>query len=92
MTIVAGIAAGDVGQVLAGCNDTVMTGAANTNDLCVVNGISRCENIGVVAVLTHIAGLNVGDILARRINAVVTVNAVGSDIDVIEVSGQPTCC
>ena len=46
----------------------------------------RCPNVGAVAVLANIRRLNVKRILAGRIGAIVTTDAVIHDIEVIEVS------
>ena len=45
VAVVAIIAAGDVGWVFAGCNYSVMTRAAGTNDLCVVDRVSRSPDV-----------------------------------------------
>ena len=90
VTIVTGIAAGDMRWMFASCDDAVVTRIARTDDLCVIDGEGRGKNVRVVAVLANIAGLNVSDVLARRIDAVVAVNTIARDIQVIEVCRQPT--
>ena len=50
-----------------------------------VDGADRCPDVGGVAVLADIAGLNVCETLARRIVAVVAVNAVIRDVYVVEI-------
>jgi len=45
MAVIAIIAAGDVGRVFSGRYDAVMTRAAGTNDLCVVDRVSRSPDV-----------------------------------------------
>ncbi len=45
------------------------------------------KQVGCVAILANIRRLHMRWSLARRIGAVVAVNAVGGDVDVIEVGG-----
>ena len=85
VTIVAGVATGNVRQVFANGDDAIMAGAASPNDLRVINGHYRREYVGRMAVLTNIRGLNVRRILAHCIRAVVATHAIAGDIDVIEV-------
>lgn len=47
----------------------------------------RREQVGRVAILANICRLHMRWIFARRIGAVVAVNAVGGYVDVIEVGG-----
>lgn len=89
MAVVAGIAAADMGRVLAFGDNTVVTGIAGANDLRVIDNVSGCEKVGVVAVLAHVRGLNVGNTLADSIGAVVAATAIADDSGVVEKSGQP---
>ena len=89
VTIVTGVTTGNMRQVFAYRDDAIMAGAASPDNLRVVNRHYGCENIGRVAVLAHIGRLNVRHILARRVGAVVTANAIARDVDVIEVRRQP---
>ena len=76
VTVVAGIAGGQVGRVLARCGNAIMTGAAGTDDLGMVHGEYRCEHVCRMAVLANIAGLNVRQMLAGGLGAVVAAGAV----------------
>ena len=89
MTIVAVFTAGDVIGCFAGCRCAVVAGTATAQDLCMVNRRRRCENDGVVAVLTDIGGLNVLSILADRRSTIVAADAVARDTGMIEDGGQP---
>ena len=89
MTVVAIIAAGDMRRVLACRNDTVVAGAAGANNLSVVHRVSRYPNIRVVAVFANIRCLNVRQVLAGRLNAIVATRAIAGDAYVIEIRGQP---
>ena len=76
MTVVAIDATGDVRRILAGCSDAVMTGPACAEYLRMVNCKHRRKNIGCMAVFADIAGLNVSDVLADCLNAIVTIDTV----------------
>ena len=89
MTVVAVGAAGDVVQVFSGCRDTIMTRAARAQNLCVVNSVGRCPHVRGMAILTHIACLDVRRTFASRINAVVTADTVARDVGVIKIRWQP---
>ncbi len=52
-----------------------------------INGEGRGEDIRVVAVLADITGLNMSDIFTRRVHAIVAVDTIARDIQVIEVCG-----
>ena len=78
--------------MLAGSDDTVVTRIAGSDNLCMVDGKHRREHVCVVAVLAYVAGLNMRRILARCVHAVVAINAVASNVDVIEIGRQPALC
>ena len=59
VAIVAGFAANKVCRVLASRCYAIVTGVAGAGDLRMVNGKYGRKYIGVVAILTNIAGLNV---------------------------------
>jgi hypothetical protein len=90
MAIVTGIIAGNVGGVFSGSYDAIMTGAATANYLCMVHGKHRHENVTGMAILADIAGLDMGKVLAHGFDAVVTIDAIAGDTDVIEIRRQPT--
>ncbi len=89
MAVIAGIATENMRWVLARRDRAVMTGIARTDDLCVVYGKDRCKYVGVVAVLADVTGLNVSEILANGIGAIVTVDTVADNVEMIKVCGQP---
>ncbi len=85
VAVVTGFATGDMRGILAAGCDAVMTGSASTYDLCMVDYIHWCPNIGIVAVLTDIRCLNVCGILAGCSHAVMAVAAVINDFGMVEV-------
>jgi hypothetical protein len=89
MTVVTGITAGEVGRVFAGRNDTVVTRITGANDLRVIDSKHRREDIRVVAILANIARLDMCQILAGRLHAIVAVDAIPGDVQVVEICRQP---
>jgi len=89
VAIVAVIAAGNMRRVLAGCGNTVVTGIAGANDLHVINQVGRRENDIVVTVFANIARLYMCRVLAERVGAVMTAEAIIGDVDVIEIRRHP---
>jgi hypothetical protein len=85
MTIVTGIAAREVGRVLAGCRHSVVTRITGANDLYVIDRVHRRKDVGIVAVFTNIARLDVGRILACRIHSIVAVDAISNDVQMVEI-------
>ena len=72
VAVVAGVTAGDVGRVLADGHGAVMTRAAGTQHLGVINKVRRLPQGGVVAVLADIARRDVRRRLAGRRHTIVT--------------------
>lgn len=91
VTIVAVIATGNVGRVLAGRDVAVMATAAGPDYLRVVNNRDRTENIRIVAVLADIRCLYMGRSLPRGVSAIVAARAIVDDIRMIEIGWQPGC-
>ncbi len=60
VTVLAVITAGDVRRVLTDCSYAVVTGITCANDLGMVDRKCRCEDVGVVAILTNVGRLNMG--------------------------------
>ena len=89
MTVVAGVATGDVRRVFAGRRDAVMTGAAGTQHLRVINGEHRREHVGSVAILAHVGRLYMRRAFANGFGAVVAVDAIAGDVHMIEIGWQP---
>ena len=54
MTVVTGVAARNVGRVLAGRSIAIMTGATTAYDISMVDRKCRCETVGCVAVLAGV--------------------------------------
>jgi len=76
MAIIASIAACYVCRMFACCNEAIVAGVAGTNNLCMVHGEDRGEDVGIVAILANIAGLNMRQILANGMDTVMAVNAI----------------
>lgn len=55
-----------------------------------IDGEYRGENIRVVTILADIAGLDMCDVLARSVHAVMAVDAISRDVQVIEVRRYPS--
>ena len=89
MTIIAGIVAGNVSWVFADSDVAIMTGAALTNNLRMVDGKYRRENIRVVAVLADFACLDVVHVFTDSFDPIVAVDAISTDTHMIEVGRQP---
>lgn len=85
MAVITVVTARQVSRILAGRGHAVMARAAGTHYLGVVNGKCRRPYIRVVAVFADIARLNVGEIFACGICAVMAVNAVVRNLRVIEI-------
>jgi hypothetical protein len=85
VAVVAGIAAGEVRRVLAGCNYAIVTGATGADDLGMVDAKYGRKYVGVMAVFANVAGLNVRKVLANGAHAVVAVNAATGDIQMIKI-------
>ena len=78
-----------MGRVLTGRGDAVMTRTAGAQDVRVIDCEHRRKDISVVAVFTAVTCLDVCRVLAGRIHTVVAVNAISSDVQMIEIGGQP---
>ena len=89
MAIVAGVVAIDVGGMLACCSKAVMARTAGSQNLSMVDSINRCPDIAVMAVFTDIGRLYVAQVLAGRVNAIVTTRAVSGDVHVIKIRRPP---
>lgn len=92
VAVIAVIAAGYMRRVFAGRNYAVVTGAAGANDLGMVDGVNRYPDVRRMAVLANIGRLDMRQVLARSIGAVVATGTVACDIYVIEICRQPADC
>lgn len=89
MAVVAAVAAVNMVGIFAHCCQAVVTGAAQPEDLQVIDGKCRYPDIRAVAVLADIRALDVVRILAGRLRTVMTVEALAGNVHVIEIGGQP---
>ena len=89
MAIVTIVTARNVGWMFARRGDTVVTGAAAAQYLCVVDSYGWYPHRDAVTVLAHIGCQHVSRVLAGRSYAVVAVAAVTDNAGVIKVRGQP---
>jgi len=86
MAVIAVIAAGYVGRVFTGCRDPIVTGAASTDNLRMVDGVSGHPHIRRMTVFTDVTRLHMcRRILARGVGAVMAAEAVARDVDVVEI-------
>jgi len=69
-----------------------MTGTAGSNDLRMVDGVSRSPNTVVMTILADVCSLYVRYGLASGFYTVVTAEAVADDADMVEVGRPPGVC
>ena len=72
MAVITIVTAGDMGGVLAGCDNTIMARTAGANDLRVIDSDSRLESHCTVAVFANICRLHVNRASTRGGHAIVT--------------------
>ena len=89
MAVIASIAARNMRRVLAGRDNAVVAAVAGPDNLSVVNSEGWHEDVGIVAILTNIAGENMRRAFANGIDIVMAVNTLTSDVQVVEVGWQP---
>ncbi len=89
MTVVAVVAARNMGRMLTGCDYAVMARTAGADDLRVINGEDGLPDVGAMAVLANVARLDVRLVLAGRIDTVMTFGAIAREVQVIEIGRQP---
>lgn len=89
MTVVAGVAAGDMVRVFSCRREVIMTGSTGSGYLGMVDGVHRRKCIRVVAVFAHVGSRYVGWVFSGRIRTVMAAPTVTDDIDVIEISRYP---
>ena len=93
MTVVATITAGDVVEILAGCDYAVMAGATGAQNLRVVDGIGGHECICIVTILAHVGCADVGRAFTNRIDTVMAARAIVDDPGMIKIGRPPrNCC
>ena len=89
MTVITGIAAGDMIRCLTHCRSAVVAAGTGTYHTDVVNTGYRLPGPGTMAVLAHVGCRNMRNALARRCRAVVTAETVAGHTAVIEDSTGP---
>lgn len=87
MTIVTVVAAVQVSWIFPRGGDAVMTRAAGANDLGVIYGEHGRENIGRMAVFTNIASLDMCQVFAGSLGAVMAADTIAANIYMVEVCG-----
>ena len=92
VAVIAVNATRDMRWVFAGCYCAVMTGAAGANDLGVVDEVGRYPDVRGMAVFAHIGRLDVRQVLARSVGAVMAAGTVARNIYVVEICRQPADC
>jgi len=89
VTVIAGWVARNVGRVLAGGNDAVVTGAATPNYLCVIDAACRRPYRRTVAVFANIGRQNVCRVLTSGLRAVMAADAIAKDVHMSKICRQP---
>ena len=89
VAVITGIGTGYVGRVLAGGGHTIVTGSTAADDLRVIDRVRWHERDDAMAIFANCRGLNVCRVLAGRIRAVVTTDAIACDIDVVKIRRRP---
>ena len=85
VAVVTRIAGVQVRWSLAGGRNSIMTGPASSDDLRVIDCKHRYEYVCRMTVLADVGGLDVGNILADGLRAVVATDTVTADIYVVEI-------
>ena len=75
-------------RIFSSRSDAIVTGAAGTQNLRMIHCKNRCECRVCVAVLANIGCLNVSEILACGIGAIMAANAVADDVHVTKIRGS----
>ena len=89
MAVVAVIATGNVGRVLAFGNIAIMAGEAGANDLRMIDHIGGYKRHDVVAVFADHSGVDVCRILPDSLDAIMTAGAIPADAGVVKIGGCP---
>ena len=89
MAIIAGVAARNVGWVLACCDVAIVTGVASTDYLGMVDDEYWRPKIHTMAIFANVGCFNMRRVLAGRIGAIVATRAVAKNIDVVKIRRQP---
>ena len=89
MAVITGIAALDMGWILAGRDCAIVTGAACTDHLSVIDSVGRCPNRVVVTILANIGRVDMRRVFPGGLGAVMASETTAGDASMIESCGQP---
>ena len=89
VAVITGVTARDMGWMFTGGDVAVMACVTRTHHLCVVHRKGGYPGVWRMTVFANLAGLNVRQVLACGISAVVATGTIASDVHVIEVRGEP---
>ena len=89
MTIIAGITAREMCRVFTGGRCAVVAGETRTDDLRVIDGVRRCKGDCIVAIDAQVSGIDVRQVFACGIGAIVAADSISRDVGVIEVGRSP---
>ena len=92
MTVIAGIAAGNVRRMLAGGNDTIVARATGSDYLRVIDDGRRHPDSRAMAIFADVGRQNVRLIFAGRLGAVMAADTVTKDVYVFEIRRYPGGC
>ena len=89
MAVITGIGTGYVRRMFAGGSYTIVAGSTGADDLSVIDCHYWRKGDNAMAIFANCRGLNMRSVLAGRLCAVVTADAIACDIDVIKVRRSP---
>ena len=89
VAVVAVVAARNVRWMFASRCRAVVARTASPNDLGVIDGVGRHEDVRVMAILADVRRLDMCGVLAHRVDAVMAAAAVINDTQVIEIRRAP---
>jgi len=90
MTVVAGIAAGDMRQSLAGSGKAIVAGTTGPDYLGVIDGHDGRKCVRRMTVFADVRRFHMSRVLADRFRTVMTAETVAANIDMVKVGRQPT--
>ncbi len=85
VAVITGIATRNVSRVFAGCRNTVVARAADAHNLRMVDRKHGRKHVGRMAVFADVAGLDMSRPLAGGLGAVMAIDAITGDVDMVEV-------
>jgi hypothetical protein len=84
VAVVAVVAGRNVRWMFASRCRAVVARTASPNDLGVIDGVGRCKDVRVMAILANVRRLDMCGVLAHRVDAVMAAAAVINDSQMIE--------